>query len=421
MDDTQTEEAKNSRRIPLKWLIVLIIMCVLPTALVYLGGESLLSGNASYLILCTASFSVAFFVAILTLIQFNRTGEVSTPVLGLGMMCAGFMDLWQATAVASGDVSDTYLLLTWTFSRAFYAVVLLFAATVSPMFEKVKGEEQRKKSMHLTLFCGLLFLLLAVGFMSLFSYNSGLVERIYSGGVLQKAFTYGPILLLVIAATYVLPTFNMWHRNVFSLILIISCIPLIIAQIHFSFGVQSAYDSHLGAANLLKVFGYLIPLIGLIGDYEHTYKTIESTNRELQKKIFAVEQGSGITQQHDSFYDALMANLKSPVLFVDTSGKVTRINNQMAIMAGMGLGSKALPLLAIGRDLVHVMGDEMGPVAQKAAQHVLAENASITLPSETYTYKDGKQHAITWEFHPIHNKNKNTVAIACIAQTDFNG
>ena len=415
--DENTNEEISSRSVPLKWLIVLIVLCIIPSAIAFLGGNQLLQGSGTYLVLSSISFSIAFFIAILTLIQFSRTGEVSTPVLGLGMLCAGAMDLWQAIAVASNpDISEQYVLLSWTFSRLYFAVILLFSATVSPMFEKVKGNEQKKKARRLATTCGVFFLLIAGIFMALFSFNSELVARIFSGGVLEKILIYAPIVLLIIAATYVLPTFNMWHRNIFSTILIIACVPLIIAQLHFAFGVGSIYDTQFGAANLLKIVGYLIPLIGLVLDYEHTYATTEESITNLRKKLFELEQGRGASSQHDSFYNTLMSNLKTPVVFTDTSGKVTRINDHTAQLAAMGLGSKALPLLAIGRDLTHVLGEEMGPVAQNALERVLSTNKEVQLEPEKFTYKDGKQYNFSWAFHPIYNADKVIVAVVSIAR-----
>ena len=410
------DNIQDSKTLSLKWLIIILAICLAPTLILMASGQTTFSGKATYIILQSASFCVALFIALLSFIQFARSGEVSTPVLGLGMLCVGIMDLWQTIVIANNpEVSQEYIHLTWTFSRSFYAIVLMSAATVSPMFEKVRGTEERRKGAQIALGCGLVFALIGAGVMGLLASDENLVASLYNNGLTQKVLMYAPLVLLAIAAAYVLPTFNMWHRNGFSQILIVSCIPLLIAQAHFAFGpADSLFAPHFGTANLLKLLGYLVPLVGLVADYESTYHRIEETNRNLNRKLFELEQGKGVSHQHDSFFDALMNHLTSPVCFVDTSLKCTRINGQMALIAGMGLGTKPVPLLAIGRELEKVLGDQVGPVAKASIEWAISSNATVTIDPESYTYKDGKAHTYGWTFHPITNDEKRVVAIACV-------
>ena len=113
---------KNSIPKPLVWAVVVI--CVLPTLFTLTGvdlgsaGEALdprsvstlspeqlndrvfqsVSGALTHTLLEWSAFSAAIFTVALAFIYFRITGDVTTPVLGSALFCAGSMDAFHALA-----------------------------------------------------------------------------------------------------------------------------------------------------------------------------------------------------------------------------------------------------------------------------------------------------------------------------------
>ncbi len=149
---------KNHIPKPLVWAVVVI--CVLPTLFTLTGvdlgteGETLdprgvstlsaeqlsdrvfqfVSGPLTHTLLEWSAFWAAIFTVALAFIHFRITGDVTTPVLGSALFCAGSMDAFHALAAdrlieAAADNRE-FIPFTWALSRAFNALVLTIGVSV---------------------------------------------------------------------------------------------------------------------------------------------------------------------------------------------------------------------------------------------------------------------------------------------------
>lgn len=376
-----------------------------------------LSGPFVYTLVQVCGFCIAVFAALLCIAHFSHTGDVSAPVLGLGLVCVAAVDIWQTLAadalIPIHTAVDVFIPLTWTMSRALYAGVVLLSALVFLVSGRMRSERKRRQTLHFSTGMSVVLVVVATVIIFRCGLSPEFAESLYGTGKQQLFWNLLPLGLFLLAGVYVLPTYFMWHRSVFGQSLILSMLPLALGQMHFAVGLHGSFDGHFLAANVLKLLGYLIPLAGLMLDYQHTYGSLDKSNKDLGEKLFLFEQSQGVTRQRQKVLDHLMQSLPEPVCLLDTSLRTTMLNEAAAQLAGL-----ASPFLGFGKRLDQLLGDGAGENQEQVCREVIKTGVSAKARGPILGRREGEDTVLTveWVYIPVTDEGGRTLSVLCIGQ-----
>ncbi|OKH19442.1 histidine kinase [[Limnothrix rosea] IAM M-220] len=282
-----------------------------------------LSGSFTHTILEWSAFCTAIFTVVLAFIHFRLRQDVTTPVIGVALLCAGVMDAFHTLAADRlvEAVADNQDLIPFTWAICRMANVLLTLMGVS-IFLLLKPKKW-KKSIYLVLGISLVFGLLSYGVIDLAATSQNLPRTTYPDALFTRPWDVTPLVLFVFAGLFIYPRFNKSYPSIFAHSLIISTIPNVMTQIHMSFGSTALFDHHFNVAHFLKIIAYLVPLAGLICDYYYTYKKVDLVNRNLNLKI--QEQEETAYALRDSEHLLLKKNQELQEAFVSLKETQTQL------------------------------------------------------------------------------------------------
>jgi signal transduction histidine kinase len=302
--------AKSERvRLPNEFIWTIVFICIFPTVLNSLGfnfgsnkvtlhptiGLDLqrvadvlqlsLAGSFLVTILEWSAFWTAMFTVILAFTNYKITGDVTTPIIGTVLFCAGAMDGFHTLIIyqsLNGRQIDPNLIpLTWAISQLFYGLLMLITTSLFVAKDKRHIMWEREKGFGFAITISLLFCIIAYGVISLVVKSPHLPTAIFPYSAISRPWDTGPLVLFLITGIFILPKFYKRHESIFSHSLLVSIIPQIFSQIHMAFDSTAIFDNNFNIAHFLKVISYLIPFCGLVLDYHRTYRETESINSRL--------------------------------------------------------------------------------------------------------------------------------------------
>lgn len=288
-------------RLPRALVIVTVALCIIPFLLQLSGvdfGNAVhsattevmttddmfyqLSGGFTHALLEWSAFTAAIFVVLLAFSHYSITNDITTPIIGVALFCAGAMDAFHtlaATRLITVVAENKDLIpFTWALSRVFNGIIMLLGVGIFLRANKVKPEK------------GLIFIVLtslvfaAIGYfliyMSATSHN--LPQTQFPDSFIRRPYDIIPLVLFIFAGLVVYPLFAKRYPSIFASALLLSALPEVAVEIHMAFGSQRLFDSDFNVAHFLKIIAYVIPLAGLVMDYVQTYKTQVSHLQQLQ-------------------------------------------------------------------------------------------------------------------------------------------
>ena len=93
-----------------------------------------LAGSFTHTLLEWTAFCVALLTAFLALLHFRIRRDVTTPVIGVALLCAGTMDAFHTLAavrlISAVAENERLIPFTWALSRVFNALILMFGIGV---------------------------------------------------------------------------------------------------------------------------------------------------------------------------------------------------------------------------------------------------------------------------------------------------
>jgi two-component system NtrC family sensor kinase len=307
----QTRSASTSE-LP-RWLVTAIVLiCILPLFLNGIGidfssttvaldlaataqlppeamADALhrsMEGSYTHTILEWSAFCAAIFTVILAFAHFNIKHDVTTPVIGVALLCAGVMDAFHTLAadrLIDAVASNQNLIpFTWALCRLSNAALTIIGVSlffVGPAYRKWQGNT------IFVMVVSSVFGLLAYSIIRVCATSASLPTTMFPDALITRPWDVLPLVLFVLAGIWIYPRFFRKNPNLFSHALVISTIPNIATQAHMAFGSTALFDNHFNIAHFLKIIAYLVPLMGLILDYIRTHQTLEKRNQELDLEI----------------------------------------------------------------------------------------------------------------------------------------
>ena len=242
-----------------------------------------LAGGFTHALLEWTAFCAAIFVVLLSFCHYSITKDITTPVIGVALFCAGAMDAFHtlaATRLVSAVAANTDLIpFTWALSRVFNALIMIIGVGIFLRREQVKAS----KGMLFIVMTSLAFS--AVGYLLI--YLSATTEHLpqtqFPDALIRRPYDIVPLILFIIAGLFIYPMFLKKHPSIFAAALLLSALPEVAVEMHMAFGSKRLFDSDFNVAHVLKIIAYVIPLSGLVLDYILTYKRQEKHHELLIK------------------------------------------------------------------------------------------------------------------------------------------
>ncbi|NQZ88157.1 MAG: hypothetical protein HRT54_11335 [Colwellia sp.] len=313
---------EDEYRLPSSIVIAVIVICIVPFLLQLLGGDFgnalhvtaasqtsaaaqvstddmfyRLSGGFTHALLEWTAFTAAIFVVLLAFCHYSITNDITTPVIGVALFCAGAMDAFHtlaATRLISAVAENKDLIpFTWALSRIFNAIIMIAGVGIFLSGKKINPKNGFKFIILISLiFASIGYLLIYV---SATSYN--LPQTQFPDAIIRRPYDIIPLLLFLFAGLVIYPLFAKRYPSIFATALLLSALPEVAVELHMAFGSQRLFDSDFNIAHFLKIVAYVIPLVGLVLDYVQTYKTqiehheqLKHTHENLNAKAFELDR-----------------------------------------------------------------------------------------------------------------------------------
>lgn len=229
----------------------------------------------------------ALFAVVLAFTHYRMTGNITTPIIGMALFCAGMVDAFHTLAadrlIAAVADNDRLIPFTWAISRTFNAVILIAGAGIFLVWDRPARTSDQRGDMRFLLITSGVFLLLSYVIVRYCAVSNRLPTTMFPDSLITRPWDVGPLILFLLAGFFVFPMFHRKYPSLFSLALIVSIIPQTATQLHMSFGSTELFDNDFHVAHFLKIIAYLVPLGGLILDYRQTYRDVRQANAALKE------------------------------------------------------------------------------------------------------------------------------------------
>ena len=304
--------SEHPSQLPQFLTVAIVLICVLPLLLTWVGFDfrssaialdpdalALLSpqevtdalhhaleGSYTHTILEWSAVCAAIFTVVLAFAHFNIKRDVTTPVIGVALLCAGFMDAFHTLAadrlIEAVASNQNLIPFTWALCRLLNAALTIIG--VSLFFIDSSSKKWRGNVTFLTI-VSVGFGLLSYSVIRFCAVSESLPQTMFPDAWITRPWDVFPLILFVVSGVWIYPRFYRQNPSLFSHALVISTIPNIATQVHMAFGSTALFDNDFNIAHFLKIVAYLVPLVGLILDYIRTHQALEKRNREFLLEI----------------------------------------------------------------------------------------------------------------------------------------
>lgn len=232
----------------------------------------MLSGSFTHTLLEWTAFLTAIFTLLLAYLHFTISRDITAPILGMALFCAGVMDAFHTLAAdrlieAVADNSNL-IPFTWAISRIFNALILIIGVGIF----MYSGTKNLKGDLRLVLGISAGFLILAYAIITYCANSAVLPQTMYPDSLITRPYDVVPLILFSVAGLTLFRWFYQQRPGIFTHALLLSMVPDVVVELHMAFGSTALFDNHFNIAHFIKIFAYLVPFLGLALDYVWTYK-----------------------------------------------------------------------------------------------------------------------------------------------------
>jgi two-component system, sensor histidine kinase and response regulator len=282
-----------------KFTIIVLIICLVPTLLNFLGisfslettylneqlehKNSLLSirGEILHSLMEWSAILIAGLVTVTSFIHYRLNKDISVPVIGLALLCSAVADAFHTLAalqfIAPFTEDTNFVPFTWALSRLFNSLIMIVAALLVLLFANrlLNTEEKVQQSNRTLLFIIAATFLIAISTTIYFAVTfSPLPQTLFPNALVTRPYDAIPLGLFVSFGVLSWLLYSQ-SRTAIRYALFISVLPQIVTQLHMVFGSISLYDNHFNIAHIMKVASYSVVFMGLLIDliWNKSYST----------------------------------------------------------------------------------------------------------------------------------------------------
>jgi PAS domain S-box-containing protein len=279
-----------------------------------------LSGSFTHTILEWSAFCTAVFTVLLSFVHYSIRKDVTTPIIGVALICAGSMDAFHTLAADRliEAVADNLNLIpfTWAICRVFNVLILIVGAMIL-LSRKNKTDQGGLKFIIST---SLVFGAIAYGIINICATSDRLPQTMFPDSLITRPWDIAPLVLYLFAGLFIFPLLYKKEKSYITAALIISVIPHSATQLYMAFGSTALFDNNFNIAHFLKIIGYFIPFLGLSLEYIKTYRQEEWTVRTLQSTQAELQKSSAQLQ-------ATLNSTIDAIITIDEKGIVQTANH----------------------------------------------------------------------------------------------
>ncbi|MGF1494054.1 MAG: ATP-binding protein [Microcoleaceae cyanobacterium] len=211
---------------------------------------------------------------------------VSPAVIGIALLCAGWMDGFHTLAAdrLMEGIADTQNLVpfTWALCRLFNALLIILGIS---LFLTRREDTKIRGNTAFVVGTTFGFFFFANIVIQLCARSNFLPQTMFPSAFITRPWDMGPLILFLFAGFFLCPRFYHKHPTLFSHSLIVATVPNVATQLYMAFGSTALFDNAFNVAHFLKIIAYLVPLAGLIFDYIYTHADLERSNQTLSLEI----------------------------------------------------------------------------------------------------------------------------------------
>lgn len=214
------------------------------------------TGSFMHFLLEWNAVGIAMATAILAFIQYRITGNPTTPIIGMALLCAGSMDAFHALAatklIRSAADNENFIPFTWALSRIFNVLILIIGAGIFVFRSKNKTTRMNRNRFVLSV--SAFFLLVSFAVIQVCANSTTIPTTTYPESIISRPFDVLPLILFLIAGIFLFPKFYKRSPGIFSFTLALSILPQVMTQLHMAFGSIALFDHHLMSPIFLKAW-----------------------------------------------------------------------------------------------------------------------------------------------------------------------
>ncbi len=415
--------------VPKSVVIGILVLSVLPLLLSLVGvdfsitstdlrGQFVprpLEGSYIFTLLTWTGAVMAGLTVFIAFLHYGITGDVTIPIIGVALFCAGMMDAFQVLVttglVKDGIIIEEYIPLLWTVTRGFLAALFIVGTVIFVSTKKIRSEQKRVQGLKYVLAVSVL---LGVAAFMLMHYVTGIEEVprwTYPNQLLKHPWDLVPLLMFLMAGAFVLPINYKWDKNLFTHALIISTVPSIMGQVHMLFFSSAMYDSHFNIACFLRIVSYVTPLLGLALDYEVTYMAISKFNKKLLSESFEKKQTEETLLRERNVLGLLMTKLPILVYVKDISRRYIRMSESYASLLGVSFSA-----LALGKGEGDFFPADTVAKSREIEDAIVKTGAPVKEEIKEITDKSGHTFKLSISRVPVKDDNGKLVGILCMGE-----
>lgn len=321
---------QQAYRLPRQFIWLTLLACLLPLLLNLLGADfgvqnlypafeqvsqlvyesqrtlvhRFLKGSFIHVILELISIITALLTAVLCFVEYGMKKDISTPIIGVALFCAGMLDVFHVLASARiisvgdgwrGNIDN----FSWLISRCYHALILMIGTGIFLVSSQLRTQQEtERKANTYILYISLIFVLLSALTINIIFRIEGVSLLYNRDTVITQALNNVPLLLYLASAVFILPRFIRKYPSIFSQMLLLSLVPAIFTQLCMVYGSQINFDNYFNIAHYEKFVTYLIPFLGISLNYQQMHKTerlvIKNLNEEAAERKRAEALVNGV-------------------------------------------------------------------------------------------------------------------------------
>lgn len=256
-----------------------------------IGTESV---SIPHVLIAWSAALLALVVAAFAWVHASAERHLESLIIAAGMPFVAVLEGIHALAGLSepGQATDEALLWTWWLSRSLLATLLLVGGFLA--LHRGKGQTVVAGS----IFLGVIAVVLAL--------RAPLLQMHFPGAFQSRPWELLPLALFLAAGLYVFPELHRRNPTILSHAVIASTVPQVAAQLESAYGMLTVFDSHFVAAQLCKVLGFVLFLMGILLDYRYLHRSRKTAiqdfriaQEELETKTEELEKANLVLVNSD--------------------------------------------------------------------------------------------------------------------------
>lgn len=357
--------------------------------------------------------SASITIAVLCFLQFVETGRLVKPLLAAPLLAGGVMELIQIGVLVgwlpSSAPAEVFLPMGWVVSDGLVIVWLCLLPTIFLITDTIRGRDRQRRATQWAVGITVALVAVSAGLLYLATERPGLQQAFAEGNGIAALIAWVPVLLCVALGAFILPTYTRWHPSIFAQTVMIACVPLGLSHVHVALAPNVCCGWTVFAANLAKLTAYLLPCLGLVLDYRWTFQSMREANQVLRDQVFMATQLAETAKGQQRSLQTLFDTIRQPVCFLDTSGRILKLNAMAASLCHV-----PSPQHAVGRAPSNVFPAELAALFAEGVSEAIRDQAPVSLSREWMSEADEPGSGIRWTFRPIDGDQGNTVGVMAI-------